>query len=236
MASSGTLSDDANPLATHRLCSPCRRHYRGGGNLVPDGSGVTERLSFVTSDGETLQARWDSHENPQFTTVLCHPSPIDGGSMMAPLMIAVTQTLVERQHRVLRFNFRGVGESTGEYGSGDKEKTDVTAAVETARAVSAEIGIAGWSFGAAVALQWLTDADETIPYVGIAPPPQFLSGDIPGGPKRIILGSREQVIDGEALTAFAIDNGIDLVVTPGDHFFHGRGKRIGVLVAEGLEG
>lgn len=236
MASSGTLSGDANPLVTDRLCRSCRRHNRGRGRLVPIGSAVIERFSLTTSDGETLQARWDSHDEPLFTTVLCHPSPIEGGSMMAPLMIAVTQTLVERRHRVLRFNFRGVGESTGDYGGGENEKLDVATAVETARAVSEAIGIAGWSFGAAVAMQWLIDGGETIPYVGIAPPPQLLSGDIPGGPKRIILGSREQVIDGEALKAFAIENRIDLVVTPGDHFFHGRGKRIGVLVAEGLEG
>jgi hypothetical protein len=48
------------------------------------------------------------------------------------------------------------------------------------------------------------------------------------------LGSREQVIDADDLKRFSIDNGIDLVITPGDHFFHGRGTRIGVLVAEGL--
>jgi hypothetical protein len=84
-------------------------------------------------------------------------------------------------------------------------------------------------------LQWLIDTEETVPYVGIAPPPQFFTGEVPNGPKRIILGSREQVIDADDLKRFSIDNGIDLVITPGDHFFHGRGKRIGVLVAEGLE-
>jgi uncharacterized protein len=197
---------------------------------------VTERISITTTGGETLQARWDSPESVAYTTVLCHPSPVDGGSMMAPLMIAVTQQLVARRHRVLRFNFRSVGESTGDYDGGESEKSDVAAAVEVARDRSEAIGIAGWSFGAAVALQWLIDENETIPYVGIAPPTTFLSGEVPTGPKRIILGSREQVIDSGALKSFAIDNGIDLVITPGDHFFHGRGKRIGVLVAEGLEG
>ncbi len=155
--------------------------------------------------------------------------------MMAPLMIAVAQTLVERGHRVLRFNFRGVGESTGSYGGGAAECIDTEAVVAVARETSESIGIAGWSFGAAVALQWLIDNEETVPYVGIAPPPQFFSGELATGPKRIILGSREQVIDADSLKEFSIDNGIDLVITPGDHFFHGRGKRIGVLVAEGLE-
>lgn len=154
---------------------------------------------------------------------------------MAPLMIAVTQSLLERGHRVLRFNFRGVGASTGSYDGGKGELLDTAAAVATARTKSQAIAIAGWSFGAAVALQWLSENRETVPYVGIAPPTRMLHGDIPAGPKRIILGSREQVIDPAELKRFCVDKGIDLVITAGDHFFHGRGKRIGVLVAEGLE-
>lgn len=155
--------------------------------------------------------------------------------MMAPLMIAVTQKLVARGHSVLRFNFRGIGSSTGEYGGGEAEIMDVDAAVSVARDRSDSIGIAGWSFGAAVAMNWLIENESEIPYAGIAPPAHLMNGKPPTGPQRIILGSREQVIDPDALEAFAIDNGIDLVVTPGDHFFHGRGKRIGDLVGEGLE-
>jgi alpha/beta superfamily hydrolase len=196
---------------------------------------MTERFNLSTSDGETLEARWDSHADPRFTTVLCHPSPVEGGSMMAPLMIAVTQKLVARGHAVLRFNFRGVGSSTGEYGGGEAEIRDVDAAVSVARDRSDSIGIAGWSFGAAVALNWIIENEANIPYVGIAPPANLINGKPPAGAQRIILGSREQVIDPEALKTFAIDNRIDLVITPGDHFFHGRGKRIGDLVGEGLE-
>ncbi|CAN5876764.1 alpha/beta hydrolase [soil metagenome] len=198
-------------------------------------SAVTERFELTTTDGETLEARWDSPEEPQFTTVFCHPSPVEGGSMMAPLMIAVTQKLVARGHSVLRFNFRGVGSSTGDYGGGDTETADVDAAVSVASDRSDSVGIAGWSFGAAVAMNWLIENESGIPYVGIAPPTKLIDGKPPTGPRRIILGSREQVIDSDALKAFAIDNGIDLVITPGDHFFHGRGKRIGDLVGEGLE-
>jgi len=197
---------------------------------------VTERFTINTTDGETLEARWDSPARPEFTTVFCHPSPIDRGSMMAPLMIGVTQKLVSRGHEVLRFNFRGVGESSGEYSGGEAELADVAAAMASARERSEQVGIAGWSFGAAVALNWLTLEQSTgAPYVGIAPPADRLRENPPAGPKRVILGSREQVIDSDALKSFCIQNGIDLIITPGDHFFHGRGRRIGNLVAEGLE-
>lgn len=155
--------------------------------------------------------------------------------MNAPLMIAVANRLVDRGHGVLRFNFRGSGASSGGHDKGDGELNDVTAAMELARERGLPLGLAGWSFGAWAALRWLAEEEETMPYVGVAPVASDLPDDLPPGPKRIILGTREQVIDPDALTAYALEHGIDLVLTPGDHFFHGRGKRIGDLVGQGLE-
>lgn len=155
--------------------------------------------------------------------------------MNAPLMISVANRLVERGHSVLRFNFRGTGSSSGNHDYGEDELKDVSAAMELARERGLPLGVSGWSFGAWTALRWLADADETIPYVGIAPATRDLPVDLPAGPKRIILGTREQVIDSNALISYAREQGIDLVLTPGDHFFHGRGKRIGDLVGQGLE-
>lgn len=196
---------------------------------------MTERLEIKTSDGQTLEARIDSPDTPHRFTVFCHPHPLEGGSMNAPLMIAVANRLVDRGHAVLRFNFRGTGSSSGNHDYGEDELKDVSAAMELARHRELPLGITGWSFGAWTALRWLADADETLPYVGIAPATRALPEELPGGPKRIILGTREQVVDSDKLTTYAREQGIDLVLTPGDHFFHGRGKRIGDLVGQGLE-
>jgi len=196
---------------------------------------MTERLDLTTSDGETLEARIDSPDDPERMTVFCHPHPLQGGSMNAPLMIAVANRLVDRGHGVLRFNFRGTGASTGGHDFGGGELQDVSAAVDIARERGLPLGLAGWSFGAWAALRWLADAGETMPYVGIAPPAADLPEDLPSGPKRIILGTREQVVDSQGLISYAQEHAIDLVLTPGDHFFHGRGKRIGDLVGQGLE-
>lgn len=197
--------------------------------------GMTERLQLTTSDGETLEARIDSPGEPVRMTVLCHPHPLQGGSMTSPLMIAIATRLVERGHRVLRFNFRGTGSSTGTHDHGTAELLDVSAAVEHARGAGLPLGISGWSFGAWTALRWLADSGESMPYAGVAPKAEGLPDELPPGPKRIILGTREQVIDAEEVVAYARDHSIDLVLTPGDHFFHGRGKRIGDLVGQGLE-
>lgn len=196
---------------------------------------MTERIKLTTSDGVTLEARLDSPDQPERFTVFCHPHPLQGGSMNAPLMISVATRLVERGHSVLRFNFRGTGSSTGSHDYGDAELEDLSAAIDLARGRDLPLGLAGWSFGAWTALRWLARVGETMPYAGIAPPASDLPDELPSGPKRIILGTREQVIDAEALISYAREKAIDLVLTPGDHFFHGRGKRIGDLVGQGLE-
>ncbi len=196
---------------------------------------MTERLMIAASDGVTLEARIDSPDAPERLTVFCHPHPLQGGSMNAPLMIGVALRLVERGHSVLRFNFRGTGESGGEHDYGEAEQRDVAAAIGHAESAALPLGLAGWSFGAATALRWLAAAGSSISYVGNAPAAEKLPSELPGGPKRIILGNRDQVIDGGAVQTYAETKGIDLVVTPGDHFFHGRGKKIGDLVGQGLD-
>lgn len=196
---------------------------------------MTERLELETRDGETLEARIDSPDEPSRFTVFCHPHPLQGGSMNAPLMIAVANQLVARGHAVLRFNFRGTGSSTGSHDEGEGELHDVAAAMDLARDRGLALGLTGWSFGAWAALRWLAAEEDTIPYVGIAPVSTSLPDELPPGPKRFIIGTREQVVDPDELIAYAKEQSIDVVLTPGDHFFHGRGKRIGDLVGQGLE-
>ena len=88
--------------------------------------------------------------------------------------------------------------------------------------------------GAATALRWLSGQETGVAYAGIAPPSEGLPESLPPGPKRIVVGTRDQLIDVDQLRAYAASHSIDLVLTPGDHFFHGRGKKIGDLVYEGL--
>ena len=155
--------------------------------------------------------------------------------MMAPLMVAVTTRLMERGFSVLRFNFRGIGASTGAHDNGKAEVLDVAAAVKAAHDAGLGVHLSGWSFGAGTALRWLGGQQDPIPYAGISPSAKDLPDELPPGPKRIVMGTRDQVVDIEVIRAYAERLSIDLVLTPGDHFFHGRGKKIGDLVAQGLE-
>jgi alpha/beta superfamily hydrolase len=87
-----------------------------------------------------------------------------------------------------------------------------------------------------MALNWLANQQEAPPYSGIAPWWATVPGsELPSGPKRIVLGTRDQVVDHDVIRSYAEKHSIDVVLTPGDHFFHGRGKKIGNLVAQGFE-
>jgi alpha/beta superfamily hydrolase len=195
---------------------------------------MIDRTTLSTSDGVALEARWDVVPDAKAVVVFCHPHPEAGGTMIAPLMVAVTTWLNDHRLSVLRFNFRGTQGSGGEHEGGPGEMLDIDAAVDEAAAAGLPVGIAGWSFGAAMAIRWLSERHQEFPSAGIAPPPDLLPDELPRGPMRIILGRREQDIASDQLLDYATRHAIDLVLTAGDHFFHGRGKKIGDLVAQAL--
>lgn len=197
---------------------------------------------ITTADGVSLEAVWSAAVgDPVGCAVLCHPHPLDGGTMNAPLMRTVAATLADAGLRVLRFNFRGVGASTGSWGGGVGEIEDVAAAVAYAAATHPgwPIGVAGWSFGAATSLAWQVRTGSILPWVGIAPgihpyrgstPPD--PGTLRPAPRLVILGDRDQFATVEEMRTFTDRGGMALTVLPGsDHFFFHRERRVGDLVA-----
>jgi uncharacterized protein len=87
--------------------------------------------------------------------VVCHPHPQAGGTMNNNVVYRVAKALEESGSAVLRFNFRGVGRSTGTYGEGVAEVEDVRAAVDfmATRHPQLPLWLAGFSFGARVGLE-----------------------------------------------------------------------------------
>lgn len=155
--------------------------------------------------------------------------------MRAPILGAITKRGVAAGYTVVRFNFRGVGESTGNYGYGIDELLDVAAAVEYAESLGQPVaGICGWSFGAATALRWQAVAGSSLRYVGIAPP--LDSPLTPGLPeptelepatRGFLVGERDQFVDVAALRAYAESIDASFTVYPSsDHFFVFRHERL----------
>ena len=195
-------------------------------------------ITLHTSDGEDLEAQWDEPENPSGSAiVLCHPHPLHGGTMNAPLMEQLTDGLVARGFAVLRFNFRGVGGSTGTHGFGKAELADVTAAWTEAVSKSSRPLLAGWSFGAATSLLWMAETGTAVDWVGIAPPVRServpaLPENLPAAPRTFILGDRDQFASVEDVQNYVNRVGGSLEVFPGsDHFFYFREERVAEAMA-----
>lgn len=195
-----------------------------------------------TSDGLALDARWDRVPEAVGAVVLCHPHPLHGGTMNAPLLVAVARVLNAHRLDVLRFDFRGVGRSEGTHGGGIAELADIDAAVAEAESTDLPLGLAGWSFGAATALRWEADRARGLPYVGIAPPvrspatPPLPDPErLPPAPRSFVLGARDQFVAVAELEAYASSIGAAVHLLPGsDHFFLFREERVGELVAADL--
>jgi hypothetical protein len=200
----------------------------------------------ITEDGLALETAWSgSPSDAASLVVLCHPHPQQDGTMDAPLMRALANRLADRGFRVLRFNFRGVGDSEGLWSGGDGEVGDVAAAVAFAREAHPDLpfGLAGWSFGAVTALRWQAEHGDASPYVGVAPALSYdpslrmpASDQLPPARRLFILGNRDQFCSVDELTAYAADINAELEVFPGsDHFFVFRDVGLGNRIADFLE-
>jgi uncharacterized protein len=198
---------------------------------------------ITTDDGLVLESLWtEPTTTPVGCVVLCHPHPLDGGTMTNPLMRTVAAALTDAGLHVLRFNFRGVGASEGSWGEGTGEMQDVAAAVEFASTAhpGLRLGLAGWSFGATVSLAWQTATGSSLPWAGIAPGIRSYRGATPPAttalaPARrlIVIGDRDQFATVEEMEAFAAGFGAAVTVLPGsDHFFIYRERKVGTLLAE----
>lgn len=199
-------------------------------------------IQLETSDGLRLEGRWDEPPQAHTTLVFCHPHPQHGGTMMAPLMHKITKALAAQGFAVLRFNFRGVGESGGEWDGGDGEVNDVAAAMSAAAGRGLPQTLGGWSFGAATALRWQAEAGDDTDFVGIAPPADSsylrappARSDLADARRLFILGDRDQFVTVEDLRSYAgaIEAKME-VIAGSDHFFYFREDRVAGLMAEFL--
>ena len=102
----------------------------------------------------SLEALLEEPEDggPRMAVVVCHPHPLYGGTMHNRVVYRMARGLRRSGLVVLRFNFRGVGRSLGQYGHLEGEIEDARAAVEWlgGRYPALPLALAGFSFGAGV--------------------------------------------------------------------------------------
>ncbi len=165
--------------------------------------------------------------------VICHPHPLYHGTMNNKVVHTIARAVNRLNRPAVRFNFRGVGRSQGEYAEGEGETEDALAVIEWARYQwpAAELWLAGFSFGGLVALKCASRTDPAC-LVTVAPPiHRFAVSEIPGPscPWLVVQGKEDELVPSDEVAAWAsaIRPAPQLeLMEDTDHFFHGRLTRL----------
>lgn len=180
-----------------------------------------------------LEGRYHHSSQPNAPLALVlHPHPQYGGAMNNKVVYNMFTTFKKRGFSVLRFNFRGVGRSQGDYDHGIGELSDAAAALDWMQSHNPNapaVWIGGFSFGAWISMQLLMRRPEIAGFISIAPPANmydfaFLapcpsSGIIVHGTKDLLVPQRDVLKLVEKLQA---QKGIIVhhdEITDADHFF-----------------
>lgn len=207
-----------------------------------------ERPELRSIDGLELEAELWIADEPRAGLVFCHPHPQMGGTMNAPLLVTVAEELVQRGWNVLRFNFRGIGDSEGEPSTGTAEIADAKGAVQfmRSRLPDLPIAIAGWSFGAAVAARVAAADAGLAALVAIAPAVKKKPGITDGLPRAesidlqvptlVVCAAHDELVEAEDCRNWAETAKTEIHVMPGaNHFFWAKYEKLARVITEFLD-
>jgi alpha/beta superfamily hydrolase len=198
--------------------------------IIPGPSGALEALAACPAGAARA-----------VTAVVCHPHPLHGGTMHNKVVHTLARAFTDLGLRTLRFNFRGVGASEGGFAHGSGETDDLLAVLAWVRAQRPDdaIWLAGFSFGAYVALR-AAAATPVAQLVTVAPAVHLYDFDAfatPGSPWLLIQGAADEVVPPAQVLAWAraIQPAPDVVELPEvGHFFHQRLNDLRSVVVERL--
>lgn len=171
---------------------------------------------------------------PRFIAVVAHPLPVMGGTMDNKVVTTLANALVESGCATLRFNFRGVGKSDGNYDGGEGEMLDTIAATSFMRVRFPGLPLisAGFSFGGYVQARVARELQPhrlvlVAPAVGRFPMPEVPANTL------IIHGDQDDVVSLHELLQWASPQHLPVVVLAGaGHYFHGRLTQLKQIVLQ----
>ena len=172
--------------------------------------------------------------------IVCHPHPLFGGTMHNKVVFRIARAFQDAGFAVLRFNFRGTGQSAGQHDAGRGEQDDLLAAIGFMenKYAGAEIWLAGFSFGAAVMLRAACgDARVRAIIAAGAPVSKYDFSHVIrcDKPKLFVQGALDEYGSREDLEKFVarLDEPKSLKIIEGaDHFFEGHLPELAQSVSE----
>ncbi len=212
------------PVIHDRLILLCRDFL-----AACDGNGL---VKIPVTHGWLEAALKEPDVPPRGAAVVCHPHPLFGGTMHTKAVFRAAQALNEAGLVALRFNFRGVGTSTGSHDDGIGERDDVLAALDwlAERYPSLPLICGGFSFGSMVGLGVGAADPRVVSLLGLGLPVEKAEYDFSyladvGKPVLVVQGENDEFGAGSEVAAYLRDVAPDvtLVRVPGsDHYFTDR--------------
>ncbi len=177
---------------------------------------------------------------PRYAALVCHPHPLGGGTMHNKVVFKVAQTLQLLGMPALRFNFRGVGHSSGSYDEGRGEMDDVRYALDflSRRYPGLPVVLGGFSFGAYVGLRVASIDDRVQAIIGLGVPARMFNGDALKGcqkPKLFIHGTQDELAPYEQTLQWfeQLPAPKSMVAVRGaDHFFQGHLEEVQTVIVD----
>jgi uncharacterized protein len=203
---------------------------------------VFHRRFFLNGPAGPLEALlWTSAStDPARAALVCHPHPLFGGTMHNKVVFQTAKALHSRGYPVLRFNFRGAGQSVGAHDKGRGETEDVRAAIDylAQEFPGLPIVLAGFSFGSVVGLKAGCADARVQELIGLGIPVNdsdlsFLKNC--AKPKLIIQGGNDQYGAKDRVQHLfrEIPEPKKLVFVPeADHFFTGKLDQVSAAISD----
>lgn len=183
------------------------------------------------------------YETPEvrFVAVVCHPHPLYQGTMNNKVVTTLQRAYSQQGGAVVRFNYRGVGKSQGEYGEGDGETEDLLAVVQWLRSryPKMPLRLAGFSFGTYVAAKGACElALQGMPAEHLLlVAPSVKNFDFSGFqdtqcPVLVIQGEEDDIVSPQAVYEWVAQSPLKPTVLrmQAGHFFHGLLPELQALV------
>ncbi len=204
---------------------------------------MVEQETTFKSGELTLEGRFANPGGGVRAAIVCHPHPMYGGSMYNNVVEAVLSAMWRLGYATLRFNFRGVGESEGEHDGGVGEVDDARAALEF---LAAQAGVrpqdavmAGYSFGASVAMRAGSAEGGVARMVAVALPIAMMpmASVVTSKPILLASGDRDSYSPIPKLKELTAKLGASArleVIAGADHFFGGYEDRLAETIENAI--